>query len=189
MNDIFVVPLTKGHFAIVDAEDASLVAERKWQASSGNGRKVYAVSGNYPSKHVRMHRVVTSAPDGLMVDHINGATLDNRKRNLRVCTQAENARNRPRIDPRNTSGYRGVTWDKGRERWVAQVSIDRSRIQVGRYLDPVEAAVARDIAAMDLAGEFTNLNFPELANVFSTEPRFSKQYPALHALSREVVMP
>jgi len=87
------IPLTKGAVAIVDEEDYEIVSQYKWHLSS-TGYAVWRGNIDGNKKTVRMHRLITSAPDGLIVDHLNRNPLDNRKSNLRVCTQKENAKNR-----------------------------------------------------------------------------------------------
>lgn len=65
-------------------------------------------------KKVRLHRYITDCPSDLVVDHINGNTLDNRLKNLRVCTRLENNRNRMDTllfppTSRNNTGIRGLS--------------------------------------------------------------------------------
>jgi hypothetical protein len=81
-----------------------------------------------------MHRVVVNAPKGTVVDHINGDSLDNRKENLRICTNAENVRNSPKHS-NNTSGYKGVIWAKREQKWCAQIIVDGKLINLGYYSD------------------------------------------------------
>lgn len=61
---------------------------------------------------VRLHRLVAEAPEGMVVDHLNGDKLDNRRDNLRVCSQADNARNRKTVT--------GVSFDKSRKKWMVR---------------------------------------------------------------------
>lgn len=92
------VPLTKGLFALVDEEDFDKVSAFKWCASlESRGTKYYAVRWDYsvkPAQKVRMHRFVLGlgafAKDGVVVDHLNDDSLDNRKENLKLCRQDEN---------------------------------------------------------------------------------------------------
>lgn len=92
------IKLTKGFYAYVDEEDYERVSAFKWYASvEGRGTKVYAVrwvtDGKKRTK-IRMHRFVLGLSprciDGLVVDHVNGDSLDNTKANLEVITQTEN---------------------------------------------------------------------------------------------------
>lgn len=83
---------------------------------------------------LRLHRLVMQAPEGLVVDHLNGDKLDNRKSNLRICTQAINAANR-----KDTKGY---AWDKSKNKWIVRY---RHKFY-GRYNTEVEAKKAYQLA-------------------------------------------
>ena len=96
----------------------------------------------------------------LQVDHINGNRLDNRKENLRLVTPQQNNMNRKPLK-NSTSKYKGVFWDKNRNKWLVLIMIgDKSRY-LGRYQDEREAALAYDKAAKKLFGEYAYLNFPK----------------------------
>lgn len=78
----------------------------------------------YGSSKIRLHRFITNCPKGMVVDHINGDTLDNRMRNLKITTQSENSKNRQDsmhygITARNKTGYRGlfIIYDKRDKRY------------------------------------------------------------------------
>ena len=105
------------------------------------------------SDRVRIHRIIMEAPKGSHVDHINGDKLDNRKSNLRICTAQQNGAN-SRIGKNNTSGYKGVTWNKRRKLWQAQIMVARKNINLGVFSDPKEAHAAYVSAANDNFGEF-----------------------------------
>ncbi len=103
---------------LVDAEDYSKVSKHKWALRSiKNSELKYAY--NKHSK-VWMHRMILNAPKGLLVDHINGNGLDNRKTNLRLCTHSQNMQNR-KIHKNNKTGYKGVYWDNEKKRFMFQV--------------------------------------------------------------------
>ena len=68
-----------------------------------------------------LHRFLTDCPQGMVVDHINGNTLDNRRENLRVCTQKENVRNQHKLAKNNKSGYRYIHWHKRDKKWIVQI--------------------------------------------------------------------
>jgi len=81
--------LTKGQFTVVDNEDYDLVVQHKWLATAAGGkfyaaRKIQTPKG---SRLLYLHRFLMRPPDHLVVDHINHNPLDNRRSNLRVCTQ------------------------------------------------------------------------------------------------------
>jgi hypothetical protein len=100
------------------------------------------------------------ASKGEYVDHINGNVLDNRKSNLRICTNAENCRNTGPYK-NNKSGYRGVSWHKRDKEWRAQIKHNGKVIWISAHKDKEEAARARDTKALELQGEFAWLNFPK----------------------------
>lgn len=76
------------------------------------------------------------------VDHKLGARADNSWSGLRHATQTCNSQNRG-MNKNNSSGFPGVTWEKAEEKWVSQIQINRKGVKVGRYNDPLEAALAR----------------------------------------------
>ena len=88
-----------------------------------------------------MARFLTDCPVGLTVDHINRITLDNRKSNLRVCTQYINNLNKNT----NTSGCIGVSWDKNRNKWHVMFK-DKN---LGRFVSFDEAVAVRKQAERD----------------------------------------
>jgi hypothetical protein len=117
-----------------------------------------------------MHRVIMEAGPSEVVDHINGDGLDNRRINLRKCTNAENQRN---IHARrSSSGYKGVTKIQRsynlKRPWAAAISVGGARgkrIHLGYFADPADAARAYDRAAQKHFGAFANLNFSETMTI------------------------
>jgi len=155
-----MIPLSQGEHAVVDNDVYEYLIQWSWCADfMGNSFYAARGEGRWPHrKLVLMHRVIADAPTGMDVDHINGNGLDNRRENLRVCTHAENQRNR-RKNKDNTSGFKGVFWHKNRKRYQAQIKICGKKIHLGYFLDPAEAAHAYDEAAKKYFGEFARLNF------------------------------
>jgi hypothetical protein len=155
------IPLTQGMVAIVDDEDAYLAAYN-WCASPEASTR-YAVRGVRRGGRqvtIRLHRVITNAPPGFDVDHINGNGLDCRRSNLRVVTRAQNTRNaRRRRD--NTSGFKGVSWSAKAGRWSARVGsgIRGKRIWLGYFSTKEAAARAYDDAARAQYGQYASPNF------------------------------
>ena len=78
-------------------------------------------------------------------DHINRNEFDNRKSNLRHCTQQENSYNKSKRTD-NTSGIIGVSWNKNRQKWVSYINAGGKRIPLGYFIDKEEAIKSRLIA-------------------------------------------
>lgn len=99
----------------------------------GNG------NGDSKGKTIVFHRLITGAPRGMVVDHINHQTLDNTDVNLRVLTNAENLQNRKGATKNSKSGVRGVTRIKGRNKWQATIAINGKCTYLGLF-ETIEAA-------------------------------------------------
>lgn len=157
------IPLSQGAVALVDDCDYELLSTRTWFLTKGKSRWNYAGT-NVPSKDrphgstLLMHRHLVNAAPGQFVDHINGDTLDNRRMNLRLCTNAENIRNM-RIRG-GSSRFKGVYLDKSSNDWRAQIMHNYKKQNLGNFKSEEDAARAYDAAALRLFGEFARLNFP-----------------------------
>jgi hypothetical protein len=165
-RDICLIPLTKRKFAIVDSDDYPWLNCFKWHVVEHDGY-FYACRRPLASEHrfcrsVWMNRELLNAPAGLLVDHRNHDTLDNRRSNLRLATYVENGRNRRKVARRNKSSkYKGVTYYKKRNVWRACICVNGRTIWLGEFKSELEAALAYDAAAKKYFGEFACLNFPE----------------------------
>ena len=146
------IDLGNGHFAKVDDDFYEKYNHLNWRYE-----KHHSGNGGYAVTTVKLHRLVTGAERGEEIDHLNRDKLDNRKENLRRVSSSENRQNR-RPDKRNSSGYRGVHFQ--RNRWVARLAKDGKRIWLGAYATKEEAAKAYDKAAKELYGEKAYLNLP-----------------------------
>ncbi len=131
------IQLTKGAVAIVDDKDFDKVSEYKWYCSS-MGYASRTEHKNGTKKEILLHRFLMGAKKGQEIDHINRNSLDNTRSNLRFCTRSENNHNRG-INKNNKSGYTGVYWHKGAGKWLAQIMLDKKRINVGLFDDPLSA--------------------------------------------------
>ncbi len=109
---------------------------------------------------IYMHRLITNAPYGLLVDHINGDCLDNRKANLRLATNAQNNYNKRPLN--SFSKYKGVFFIRKEKRWTATIGLNHKKIYLGNFKDEIKAAKAYDTAAKKYYGQFAYLNFPKI---------------------------
>ncbi len=89
------------------------------------------------------------------VDHIDNCKTNNNITNLRWATTVQNSQNRSMMS-NNTSGARGVSWDKVGKRWIATIAIDGVRINLGRFKTLEDAKQARIIKANQAFGIYTN---------------------------------
>lgn len=106
-----------------------------------------------------MHRMIMNPPDGMVVDHRNGDTLDNRRENLRVCTPKQNLQNR-KSEKGSSSRYIGVHWHTPPGKWLATINPNKQNYSLGHFDSEEDAAIARDVAAQFFFGGFARLNFP-----------------------------
>ena len=150
------IPLSQGHVALVDDEDYERILALSPWSILRTPRTLYAKRNGDPTY---MHRVIVGAGKGQEVDHRDGDGLNNCRSNLRLASSAENKWNQgPRA---GTSQYKGVCWDKTRSNWRANIVVDRRQITLGRYQTQEDAALAYDVAARELHGDYARLNFPE----------------------------
>jgi hypothetical protein len=100
-----------------------------------------------------------NVPPGILVDHRNGDTLDNRRTNLRLATCSQNSCNRQKTKSKTSSRFIGVSFDKHKVVWTAYISFHRKRIWLGCFKTEIAAAKAHDEAAKKYHDEFARLNF------------------------------
>lgn len=140
-GDVAIIKLQNGHETMIDADMIQKVVEFKntWYAQKPTDK--FYVCGWSRGKSVKLHRLILNVPEGkkLMVDHINGNTLDNRVENLRIVTSSQNQQNRMGPQRNSSTGIRGVSWIKNREKWVAHLTIGKKKIYLGIYSDVSEA--------------------------------------------------
>ena len=152
-----LIALTKGQVAIVDACEFDGLSRTVWSAWQAKPNASW-----YPFRSFRidrackstlMHIQIMQPPKGTEVDHRNGNTLDNRRSNLRIATRSQQSMN-TRIPTDNTSGYKGVSWDKQRQLWHSYITVDRQRTTVGFFEELLDAAHAREAKEIELFGEW-----------------------------------
>lgn len=171
IDDVFIIdgdrcrriPLTQGQYAIVDECDYDSLIGTRWYAQwAPNTNSFYAkaigIRRGSGYLRVAMHRIVADIQSDRLGDHVNGNTLDNRKRNIRPSNNSENTSN-SKLSTKNTSGFRGVSWNRWRRGWHSYIRIDKKLIHLGFYATAEEAAQVRDTAAIRYHGQFATLNF------------------------------
>ena len=168
--------LGENQFTILDALDYYRYCAFKW-TMGGQGSTVYAVRSTKIGAKIttrRLHREIMNAPKGLLVDHANNDTLDNRRANLRLATHFQNTCNRRKINSKTSSRFIGLYWEKRSNRWVTHIKDHGKRIYLGRFKSEFDAAKVYDAAAKKYHGEFAHLNFAEENYVNETLPPNSK---------------
>lgn len=132
------IQITGGE-VIVDDEDFEYLSQWKWHLNSRKAPHRYAIR-TVNKKHILMHRVINQTPKGLMTDHINHNTLDNRKSNLRTVTSHSNQLNRKGLQSNNTSGHNNVFWHKATQKWMVSYALMGKQIYVGIFQE-LESAI------------------------------------------------
>jgi hypothetical protein len=166
------VPLYNGGNALVDAADFERpivyvhqrriftlrICDHGWRQST-HTRWHYAYKLFYRERRqhkVSMHRLIIGATPGQITDHINGDTLDNRRANLQICTTSQNAQKMK--DRGGVSRFRGVVYHKPTGLWMAQIGHEMKRFYLGYFKTEEDAALAYNVKAKFLFGDFARLN-------------------------------
>lgn len=153
---------SKSETILIDSEDYDKVKDYCWS----RGAVGYAVARDSdidaPSL---MHRLIMNPCKDEVVDHMNHNKLDNRKKNLRLCEQRHNARNT--VTPSdNTSGHKGVYWNKEKRKWNVKIGYENKSIDYG-YFDSIEEAIKKRAEVEEFYfGEFSYKNSMEEAQDF-----------------------
>lgn len=144
--------------ALVDDGDFEIVSAKHWGLTRGAVVHYFVDPLSRKTRGVSLHRFILRPPSTLVVDHIDHDPLNNRRANLRLCKQRDNARNL-RKRPGGTSRFKGVHFDARRGLWVASITVDYRTKFLGHYRDEVSAAHRYDEEAARRFGEYAFLNF------------------------------
>ena len=158
-----LVPLTLGHFATISVVDAPEIGKSNWWATTPSPSGIIYARGWRADRagvvrRISLHRFIGDLMGlklEIEVDHRNGNGLDCRRFNLRDANEEENAHN-ARMRRDNTSGVKGVSWEPGRELWMAQLWRNGKAAFVGGFKTIEEATEAVRVAREILHGEFAN---------------------------------
>jgi len=149
-------------YALIDESEAEWVLRHMWRLLTvGRSSTGYAQAAGMQKgpERGRLHRLLLHPDAQQAVDHVNLDTLDNRRTNLRLCSHAENLRNTIVSRRNNTTGFKGVVYDRRKGKYRACISMDGQKHRLGWYADPQEAALVYDEAARRLHGAFARTNF------------------------------
>ena len=162
MEDFKTIETVQGDLVKVDVEDYDKLKIYKWYTSFRNTRRyasavrtVQKADGSCSKQQISMHRFILNAKK--IVDHINHDGLDNRKINLRECSNRENSRNSRKAKNRS-SKYKGVCLIKKTKRWGAYIKLPDKLKHLGIFGCEKGAAAAYNKAAIKYFGEFAHLN-------------------------------
>lgn len=137
---------------ILDNEDVEKLGDKKWRCVYKND-KPYLFTGNQKSEKIYFHRLV--CPTEKQIDHISGNTLDNRKSNLREVTIQDNMKNLQKKS-NNTSGIRGVSYDKKRNVWRTDFTYEKTRYYLKGWNKKEQAIYQRYILEKYFLKEYRN---------------------------------
>lgn len=152
------------YVTLIDDEDYAWAVESFWSVQilkNGGATQLYAVR-TASERRALMHRAIATRafgilPTGKEIDHANGDGLDNRRSNLRIASRSNNMAN-VGVRANNTSGFKGVSWDRSRSLWGAKIKVNYRAIHLGRFSTAEEAALAYNAAAAFHFGEFARPN-------------------------------
>lgn len=164
------IPLTMGLFALIDDDDFDKINAHKWFArKSSNTFYAATWTGDWRDrKMLHMHHLVSGTPEkGYCIDHKDGNGLNNQKANHRLCTIAQNSKNRRSY---GTSRFLGVSYMKANKKWRSYIQVNGQNKYLGIFLSQHEAALAYNNAAIKYHGEFAKLNvLPDTASTVVAE--------------------
>ena len=162
------IQLSHGKIALVDPEDYDALSKYKWYAYQHKGKLWYAISGMGAKRKIihRMHKEILGVHD-VIIDHINGDGLDNRRSNLRIVNSHQNIMNSIKRPGKTyakkpcSSRFKGVYWKADKNKWAAHCQGKFGCGHIGYFNDEVEAAKAYDSAARTYFGVYARCNFLE----------------------------
>lgn len=149
-NYIFII---KNKHIIIDKDTYPLIYKHKWYIDKYNYVK---------TKNDLLSRLILDCKDSnLIIQHINGNKLDNRRCNLRIITREQKSLISELSFKNSSSKYIGVYWDKSKKKWGSRIKINKELTHLGYFDRESDAALARDYASKKHYKDLGPLNFPE----------------------------
>ncbi len=150
---LIVIANNTGNEFIFDLDMYDILMGRSWNVN-GSGYLGASINNANVMAH---HLIIGFPPEGYVIDHIDRNRNNNRRNNLRFLTISQNAMN-SLLCSNNTSGFRGVTWDKNRKKWKAAIRHFDKTLNIGRFPTAIEAAIAYDRKAFEIFGDIVMTN-------------------------------
>lgn len=153
-----IIKAYHGQEIMIDDENFDFLNQFVWKVIKK--MKTYKdVQSTHFGKIVRMSRLIMKITDPkIFIDHIDGNTFNNQKSNLRLATPRQNSRNIGKRKGNYTSKYKGVNWNKVKNKWDSRIATDHGRVHVGYFDNEIDAAKAWNNAAVKYHKEFARLN-------------------------------
>ena len=156
-----LIELTQSKFTKVDDRDYAYLNQWKWRAHKSYKNCYRANRGviiNGKFKEIRMPNIIMNPQSGYVVDHINSDTLDNRRKNLRVCTPKQNSMNKKIHEDKKSIRLKGVYPQRNPHngRWRSYIGINGKQIYLGAFACPLLAKLTYNKELVRVHGEFAN---------------------------------
>lgn len=165
IHDKTIIPLLGSGIALVDEKHWDRLYANRWHLHHRPDGYTKVVRGVglrmiYMARDVMEHELGRKLLPVEIVDHNNHNTSDNRVANLRITDKKGNAENQKVNRANSTTGFKGVTYNASRNKYVAQITHHYKHKTIGYYDTLEEAARAYDVKAIELFGDFAHTNFP-----------------------------
>lgn len=157
-----LIKLTQGLVAQVDDQDLWWLTQWKWYAKvkKRRGRALPYAERKEAKRTIIMHLAIAERhgllEPGKEIDHIDGDGLNNQRSNLRAASPSQNQANQ--VPRGGTSKFKGVSWEKAKKLWRADIRVNGKRVCLGRFQTEEEAAQAYNDRAVVAFGSFARLN-------------------------------
>jgi len=148
------IPIIGGNSTIVSEEDYEYLIQFRWFLVEGYAKR------SLNNKHSALHKEVAMriGMKGSQIDHRDRDRLNNQRENLRPATTSQNQMNQAAHVDKTYSEFKGVTYNRQKNKWVARIMRQKVRYHLGYFDTDVQAAKAFNLAAIKYHGEFAVLN-------------------------------